>query len=60
MHLAVHTVSVHEDFGLYSFRPWHHAPTSPTTRLGDLVGTLHLAVNVLASTVLDPYHDLSG
>ena len=30
------------------FGPWHHVTTSPTVRLGDYVGTLHLVVSVFA------------
>ena len=32
----------------FYFGPWHHVTTSPTIRLGDKVGTLHLVVNVLS------------
>jgi hypothetical protein len=32
---SVSQYRVFKDFGLYSFRPWHHMPTSLPTRLGD-------------------------
>ena len=32
----------------FYFGPWHHVTMSPTVRLEDEVGTLHLAVSVFA------------